>query len=105
MKFVFSLLICFSLALVAKGQFCCNDLKTQLRRDQVCNGISECPMTETTHGGEDEEGCEGSGDEEQDLPDGLDWCRTEEEESSSGTIGLTFAGPLLPALLSVLWLL
>jgi len=60
MKFVVSLLICFSLAMVARGQFCCNDFKTALNSDQVCNGISECPMTETTPGGEDEDSCEGT---------------------------------------------
>jgi len=101
MKFVLSLLICFSLAMVARGQFCCNDLKTALNSDQVCNGISECPMTETTPGGEDEEGCEGSGGEEQELD--LDWCKTETGGAPS-TVGLTF-GPLLAALLSVLRLL
>jgi len=68
-------------------------------------------MTETTDGGEEEEGCEGSGNEEVLEPEGLDWCKTEESSSteeagaSSGTIGLMFAGPLLPALLSALRLL
>ena len=28
---------------------------------QRCNGVNDCPQTETLSGGEDEEGCEGSG--------------------------------------------
>jgi len=101
MKLVLGLLICVSLAMVTEGQFCCNDLKTALNTDQVCNGIMECPMTETTPGGEDEEGCAGSGSDEQEWD--LDWCKAELSGAPS-TIGLTF-GPLLAALLSVLRLL
>merc|ERR1719222_1618496 len=105
MKFVFSLFICLSLAIVTKGQFCRTDIKTQLETDQVCNGINECPLTEDNDGGEDEEGCEGSG-----MPqEGLDWCKIESSTPSTtsnpntaNTIGLTTFGLLLPALLSVL---
>ena len=28
---------------------------------QRCNGVNDCPQTESLSGGEDEEGCEGSG--------------------------------------------
>jgi len=105
MQFVFSLVICLSLAIGTKGQFCCSDLKTQLTTDQVCDGKSDCPMTETSHGGEDEEGCEGSGPIDELELDELDWCKTAEPAGASNTIGITTFAMILPALLSVLRLL
>merc|ERR1719474_941947 len=73
MKLVLGLLVCLSLALVAEGTFCCKDLKTSLKDEQVCNGRSDCPQTETGRGGEDEENCEGSGIL---AEDDLDWCKS-----------------------------
>ena len=34
-----------------------------------CDGVSDCPVTEISNGGEDEEGCEGSGDFDVSLTD------------------------------------
>ena len=30
-------------------------------KSQVCDGVDDCPMTEVSGGGEEEDGCEGSG--------------------------------------------
>jgi len=43
--------------------FLCGDESTCLHQDQVCDGTSDCPIGETTVGGEDEDDCNfGSGD-------------------------------------------
>ena len=42
-------------------EFTCEDGETRLAGSQVCDGLVDCPVTETGPGGEDEEGCEGSG--------------------------------------------
>ena len=40
--------------------FLCGDKQTCLDESQVCDGVDDCPMTEVSGGGEEEEGCEGS---------------------------------------------
>jgi len=43
------------------ANFLCKDELTLISIDKRCNGVNDCPQTETLSGGEDEEGCEGSG--------------------------------------------
>jgi len=43
------------------ANFLCKDQLTLISIDKRCNGVNDCPQTETLSGGEDEEGCEGSG--------------------------------------------
>ena len=38
-----------------------SDKQTCLDKSQVCDGVDDCPMTEVSGGGEEEDGCEGSG--------------------------------------------
>jgi len=99
MKFILSLLVCLAFgSVVVEGTFCCKDRKTSLSDDQVCNGRSDCPQTETERGGEDEENCEGSGIL---TEDDLDWCKSGAKSKFSFDLG-----PLLAVFaLSVLRLL
>jgi len=43
------------------ANFLCKDGATLISIDKRCDGKSDCPLTETSSGGEDEENCEGSG--------------------------------------------
>merc|ERR1712109_109806 len=44
------------------GFFLCKDGLTRISSNRMCDGKNDCPLTETSSGGEDEEGCaEGSG--------------------------------------------
>jgi len=43
------------------ANFLCKDGSTLISIDKRCDGNSDCPLTEISSGGEDEESCEGSG--------------------------------------------
>merc|ERR1712001_130017 len=45
-----------------RDNFSCKDYHTCVPACRRCDGVSDCPRTEITEGGEDEEGCESSGD-------------------------------------------
>jgi len=47
--------------------FLCDDQQTCLSEDQVCDGVSQCPPTETSPGGEDEEEGSGCGELDNDI--------------------------------------
>jgi len=44
------------------GSFLCDDGKTCILETKICDGVADCPRTETGPGGEDEADCTGSGD-------------------------------------------
>merc|ERR1712037_1094477 len=65
--------------------FLCKDGLTCVGPAQVCDGISDCPQHEEGEGGEDEEGCAGSGGGQPDELATTDASVTEDEDDSSVT--------------------
>jgi len=45
-----------------RPSFLCNDRHTCILETNICDGVADCPRTETSPGGEEEVGCSGSGD-------------------------------------------
>merc|ERR1719204_1248852 len=61
-----------------KFRFCCKDQRSWIHRSHMCNGAADCPRTETSDGGEDEEVCEdndieGCGDSAENI-ERETWC-------------------------------
>ena len=59
-------LLCVMLSVITYGisqntPFLCLDGETQIEREKVCDGSPDCPMTESSPGGDDEQDCR-SGD-------------------------------------------
>ena len=50
--------------------YLCRDKQTCLDESQVCDGVEDCPLSEVSGGGEEEEDCEGSGATVQDCQEG-----------------------------------
>jgi len=56
----------------------CQDGVTCLQPEELCNGVSDCPLHEGGPGGEDEDMCDfGSGEDEEDLDQELSPCDME----------------------------
>ena len=77
MEWCWTLLLCFSLILKTyefpskdnEDIFFCSDGETQLEGGEVCDGIKNCPFSETNPlGGEDEQDCSSEGSKQTVLP-------------------------------------
>merc|ERR1712226_1352251 len=97
------LLLCLTIQPL-QGNFCCKDQQTWFHDDKVCDGVADCPLTETSQGGEDVTACEGCGDGEdgEGYEGPLDWCQDPQDAPGIGAGPIAGIAVLVVAVVAVL---